>query len=398
MDSATFAWLLTPAGQEVLAIAANADLRAGAHLRVLEQLRRYATPAQASAAYELALVRVRARTKFPDAERMYFTREAFEQASGWRIAQYRSTRFAKLGHSLHLTDLCCSIGGDALALAHAGLGQIAGVDRDPLRLMMARANAEALDLQQRLTWHEINLDQHDPPATDGLFFDPARRADGRRIFRAADYQPSLERVLVWRNGTRALGIKLAPGIDPAELSHFGPHQLEWISVDGDLKEAVLWWGAVAPTPGRMATLIQGDTIHSLEAHSDSPATLLHEPATWLYEPDPAVLRAGAVQHLAAQIGAAQIDREIAYLTSIEPLSTPFARRWRILTWQPFALKRLKATLRDLDAGSVTVKKRGSPLETAALARQLSGKGSRKLVVVLTFVATRPAVLICEGPC
>jgi hypothetical protein len=111
-----------------------------------------------------------------------------------------------------------------------------------------------------------------------------------------------------------------------------------------------------------------------------------------------VLRAGAVQHLAAQIGAAQIDREIAYLTSIEPLSTPFARRWRILTWQPFALKRLKATLRDLDAGSVTVKKRGSPLETAALARQLSGKGSRKLVVVLTFVATRPAVLICEGPC
>jgi hypothetical protein len=46
---------------------------------------------------------------------------------------------------------------------------------------------------------------------------------------------------------------------------------------------------------------------------------------------------------------------------------------------------------------VTVKKRGSPLETDALARKLSGAGSQALVVVLTIVAGRPAALICEGP-
>jgi hypothetical protein len=46
---------------------------------------------------------------------------------------------------------------------------------------------------------------------------------------------------------------------------------------------------------------------------------------------------------------------------------------------------------------VTVKKRGSAIDTDALARRLSGAGQRELVVVLTLVAGRPAPLICEGP-
>ncbi|HEU5088767.1 MAG TPA: SAM-dependent methyltransferase, partial [Roseiflexaceae bacterium] len=54
-------------------------------------------------------------------------------------------------------------------------------------------------------------------------------------------------------------------------------------------------------------------------------------------------------------------------------------------------------VRALDAGAVTVKKRGSALDTDALARKLSGRGARPLVVVLTLVAGKPAALICEGP-
>jgi hypothetical protein len=43
-----------------------------------------------------------------------------------------------------------------------------------------------------------------------------------------------------------------------------------------------------------------------------------------------------------------------------------------------------------------VKKRGSPLDTDALAKQLSGQGSHSLVVVLTRVEGRPAALICTN--
>jgi len=136
------------------------------------------------------------------------------------------------------------------------------------------------------------------------------------------------------------------------------------------------------------------TIHNSQ-FTIQPA--LSTPSTYLYEPDPAVIRAHVIGQLANQLGAAQIDREIAYLTAGRAIETPFARCWRVIEWLPWNLKRLRVRLRALDVGAVTVKKRGSPLDTDALARQLSGDGSRALVVVLTRVADQPAALICEGP-
>jgi hypothetical protein len=122
-----------------------------------------------------------------------------------------------------------------------------------------------------------------------------------------------------------------------------------------------------------------------------------EPRAFLYEPDPAVIRAHLVALLAREIGAVQLDHQIAYLTADHAVQTPFASCWRVLEWLPFALKRLRARLRELGAGPVTVKKRGSPLDTDALARQLSGPGTRPLVVTLTQVRGRPAAIVCEGP-
>ena len=115
---------------------------------------------------------------------------------------------------------------------------------------------------------------------------------------------------------------------------------------------------------------------------------------FLYEPDPAVIRAQLVADLAGQLGAAQLDAEIAYLTANALTPTPFARAWRVLEWLPFSLKRLRARVRAYNPGPVTVKKRGSPLDTDALARQLSGEGDTPLVVTLTRVGEKPAALLC----
>jgi hypothetical protein len=110
-----------------------------------------------------------------------------------------------------------------------------------------------------------------------------------------------------------------------------------------------------------------------------------------------VIRAGLVADLAGQIGAAQLDSQIAYLTTADLIATPFARAWPVISWQPFGLKRLRASLRELGAGPVTVKKRGSPLDTDALARQLRGDGPHPLVVALTQHLDRPIMIICGPP-
>lgn len=401
MNLETFSWLLSEAGQALLAEAAAGDLSEAAQLRELTRLRRLASPERAAAAYEQALLRRRAAAKFSQAGALYFVREALEQASGEQIAAYRARRYAGRAE---LADLCCGIGGDALALAR--VGRVLAADHDELRLAIAAANARALGLAERIRFVQADVEQLAAPAADAIFFDPARRSDGRRVFALADYRPPVELLGRWLTRVPAIGVKLAPGVADDEVAALAERigrpaiETEFISVDGELKEAALWLGPLA-TAERRATLLRsaapaGQPIVTLD-DLGAPAAPLAEPLAFLYEPDPAVIRAHLIASLAGQIDAAQIDRQIAYLTSAEQRATPFARCWRVLEWLPFSLKRLRARLRALEAGAVTVKKRGSPLDTDALARQLSGDGARALVVVLTNVAERPAALICEGP-
>jgi len=107
-----------------------------------------------------------------------------------------------------------------------------------------------------------------------------------------------------------------------------------------------------------------------------------------------VLRAGLVQHLGAQIGASQLDPDIAYLTADRAVETPFARYWPVEDWLPFSLKRLRAALRERNVGQVVVKKRGSPLQPEALIRDLRLKGDQSRVVFLTHLDGKPIVVIC----
>ena len=408
MDLETFNRLLTDAGQALLAEASAADMSEAAQLREITRLRRFATPEQAAAAYETTVLRRRAAAKFANAANMYFTREALEQASGEIVATYRARRYAGYPNT---ADLCCGVGGDTLALAR--LAHVVAVDRDPLRLAIAAANARATGLAERITFVAADLEQTPPPDAEAIFFDPARRSAGRRVSALKDYQPPVSLVQRWQARTLAIGVKVAPGVSDDDLAslHAPDMEVEFISVGGELKEAALWFGPLA-TPGRRATLLNVGTFERLNVptfnapaqfsilnaeSSTQPMPALAAPLSYLYEPDPAIIRARLVATLAEQIGAAQLDRQIAYLTAEHAVATPFARCWPIVEWLPFNLKRLRARLRALDVGAVAVKKRGSPLDADALARQLAGSGSRTLVVVLTRVADRPAALICDEP-
>lgn len=397
MDQSTLHWLQSPAGQMLLADLAARDLKEQNSLAELTRLRRSYSAEQARAAVEQTLLRKRARAKFPHAERLFFTREALEQSSAAPVAAHRACRLAP---GDPVADLGCGIGGDALALAAAG-PHVLAVDRDELRLAIASANAAALGFAERISFLQRDLLREPPPPAAAIFCDPGRRAGGQRRFHAEQYEPPLSHVLAWRERTPALAIKLAPGIDIADLP--ADAEIEFVSLDGELKEAVLWCGPLLQASRRASVLKTGAdgqvVTHTLasDVQVSPPSALNSQPAAFLYEPDPAIIRAGLVSDLAIQLDAAQIDSQIAYLTKDRFVATPFTRAWPVLEWLPFGMKALRARLRAHDAGPVTVKKRGSPLDTDTLARQLSGSGPNLLVVVLTRVADRPAALICGPP-
>ena len=395
MDLNDFRWLLTPDGQEALKAAESMEPLEKDFLRHFSTLRRRYPMELARSALETALLRREATAKFPLAEKLYFTAEALEQASGEEVSHYRAVRF---GGFRRLIDLGCSIGGDTHALAAAA--PTIGIDIDPLRLAMAKANLAALGLGERADFLQADLSDPLPisfnpliPRSIALFFDPARRAGGRRVFSVRDYRPPLEIMKVWQRRAPAAGVKISPGVDLAELGGLDC-EIEFISYKGDLKEAVLWFGPLK-TAHRRATLLPGPHSLSREAGLVEEERLrIRSPRAYLYEPDPSVLRAGLVTDLGAHLNAAQLDPDIAYLTADEKKPTPFARVWAVEDWFPFGLKRLRAWLRQRGVGEVVVKKRGSPLRPEALTRDLRLKGGEQRVVFLTHLEGKPIVVIC----
>ncbi|GHH78651.1 methyltransferase [Streptomyces sulfonofaciens] len=371
------------------------DVRPGQELAAATRLRRTHPPDLVSAALTQARLRQRAEAKFgaEDARRMFFTADGVEQATRRSVGAHRAERFRALGVR-SVADLCCGIGGDAIALARAGINVLA-VDRSPLTCAVVRANAEALGLADRIEVVEADVAEVDTAHYDAVFADPARRGGRGRIFRPEDYSPPLSWAVETARRAPCAALKAAPGI-PYEAIPEGV-ETEWISDGGEVKEAVLWFGTGAP-PGRRATLLPappGAPPVSLSAPSSAPPPQVdvRRPGRFLYEPDGAVIRAHLVAQVARELDGGLLDASIAYITADELRPTPYATAYEITDALPFNLKRLRALVRERAVGILTVKKRGSAIEPEELRRKVRPRGPHAATVFLTRTAGAPAMLI-----
>ncbi|MGC5237349.1 THUMP-like domain-containing protein [Streptomyces albogriseolus] len=380
--------LLTPEGRALLDEVRDTD---PAHeLAVATRLRRDHPAELVSAALGQARLRQRAVAKFgaEDAARMFFTPNGVEQSTRRGVAAYRAERLRAAGVR-SVADLCCGIGGDAIALARAGI-RVLAVDRDPQTAAAARANADALGLAGLIEVREADVTEVDTSAYDAVFVDPARRSSKRgRIFDPEAYSPPLSwAVRAALKAPRAAALKVAPGIPheavPAEA------EAEWISDGGDVKEAVLWFGTA---PGTVrATLLPGPrTLVS----RGLPDPAVRPVGRYLYEPDGAVIRSHLVAEVAEPLDGGLIDPTIAYITADTLNPTPYATAYEITDRLPFNVKKLKALLREREVGVLTVKKRGSAVEPEELRRKALPKphGTASVTVFLTRVAGAPTMLL-----
>jgi hypothetical protein len=181
-------------------------------------------------------------------------------------------------------------------------------------------------------------------------------------------------------------VKVAPGIEENEIPDGA--SVEWVSLDGRLREASLWLGS-GLWERRATVLPSGASIVGPEPDG-IPISQIDQ---YLHEPDDAVIRAGLVRRVAADMGAAMIDPSIAYLTTPGPIEHPMVTSHRIDEVMPFNLKDLRRRLGELDVGVVTIKKRGSPLTPEELRPRLRLKGRRSAMLFLTRTSEGPLVAI-----
>jgi hypothetical protein len=388
----TLAFLASPAGETLLTRLTAEDLSETNTLRLLTALRREYAPEQAGAALEMARLRLKAVDKFgAEAAHLFFTRPALEQASDPHIRDWRKRNADVVGRKL--VDACCGIGADSLAFARGG-ASVLGLDIDPLRIEIARHNAAALGLSARFEAADV---REGLPPCDLAFFDPARRDEaGNRIYDVEQYQPPLSLIKSWPVGT--IQVKLSPGVDISQLRDYLPPvrsgSVSFISVDGDLKEALLRLGGA---PGRTtAVLLKGERTYEWTRGEVDTPSVVSQPRGWLVEPDPALIRAGLVADAAAAFSGSQLDESIAYFTTDAKPESPWLRAWEILDWMPFNGKKLRAYLRERGVGNVTVKKRGSAVTPEVLIPQLKLRGSEARTLVLTRCQGEQIVLVCRA--
>lgn len=359
-------------------------------------------PELVAAALTQSRLRARAADRFgAEAGRMLFTDAGLQQCTRPVVAAARAARFAAAGVRA-VADLGCGLGADTMAFAKAGL-RVLAVDRDPATVVAARHNLApwraARVVQANVTDPGVDL-----TGVDGAFLDPARRTpDGRRVLDPRQAQPPLSFVEDLAGRLPAVAAKVAPGI---------PHDLipaaasaQWVSVDGDVVEAGLWFGSVRSAANRQALVLQSVASGALP---DGPVALLEGPAPpappvdqpgqFLLEPDGAVIRAGLVSLVVDQAGGWLVDPTIAYVstdTDPHPGVLRFASAYRVLDVFGFGLKPLRAYLRERGVGVLTIKKRGTAVEPEALRRQLKLRGDASATILLTRVRGRQSVLVVE---
>ncbi|MDO5035159.1 MAG: class I SAM-dependent methyltransferase [Actinomycetaceae bacterium] len=345
-------------------------------------------------------LREQAESKFGEfAHSMIFTRDGLEQATRLPVAALHARRFASAGVGA-VADLGCGVGSDSMAFAATDIN-VDAWDINPEAVACAKINLRFHPNAKVHIGDVSKLDIRDLVASgiQGIFADPARRTGerggSRRISSPSEWSPSLPQVLSWREALReggfdALGIKVAPGIDYEHIP--SDFEAQWVSDDRQLVEASLWSPALREAPGRSAAIFRGGSLFHMFEEGDptAPAEQLApvELSKYLWEPDPAIIRAGLIAKLVRETSLeGPISPNIAYLTSTETIDGAYNNAvtgFEVLDVTNLRPKAISKALRALKPTSIEVKKRGTDIDPAALQTAL-----KKILVPKTLEYSRP---------
>lgn len=443
----TWQWLLSPAGNELRNAAAAVE---DPTPQALSRLRRLASAERVAVALELARARRRAGMKFPVlAPRLVADVQGVEQASSLLVGRAKAVRFAQAGVGEEVFDLCCGIGGDAIALA--ARVPVCAVDLNPVRAWMCGCNLELAEADVVERGPDAGSRSAPPESGSAEFIatglaiscayesaqpgfpaaatcgppraasarvadvaalelpraalvhiDPARRGPGRK--RAAtwrDQQPGPAVLVPLLARQRGVALKLGPGLPFEELPDLARHELELISEHGRLVQAVLWSGDLARHPGaRVATRWPGgvsvvgmpEEVEPLpEAERDDLA------GRTLLEPDPALERARLLGVHARGHDLRELAPGLGLLVGEGAVPDDWYRGYAVRACLPWRAERVAGWLADADLQVGDIKTRGGEVDPERARRALGAacQPSGRATLFVLRLGTRRVALVTE---
>lgn len=378
-------WQTLCALRDTPAIFARLQESSGSELQVQARLRKEFPEALVRSAISLQELRHKALAKFALGDQLWLDRVGLEQCTSELVAGHKSARFSGL-----VWDYCTGIGSDAAALAKSGC-DVVSVDTDPACSLRAKWNAAILSPKRSPLY--VTARAEDLTDRSGwLHVDPDRRvSQATRAVRIEDYVPGLEQMQNWTREFAGGAIKLSPAANFGGKFHDA--EIELVSVHGECKEATVWFGRLAgEKPWRATALPSGETLagEPMEAVAD-----ILPLGRYLFDPDPAIVRAGLVDLLAERLGLARLDAAEEYLTGDSLVDSAFVRAFEVETDLSNNPKDVRAYYRTSKFGQLEIKCRHIPVEIDRLRKQLDLPGKEAGVLIFARVSGKARAVVAR---
>jgi hypothetical protein len=337
----------------------------------------------------------KARKKLPTLSRhnLLYLPVSLEQASGERAAAYKATFLS----GKRAIDLSGGFGIDAIFLSGA-FQQVVYCERDPLLAELVSLNLRTLGI----TNVEIRtgdgleiLESYPDDHFDQIFVDPARRDSARRYVGLEACSPDVvsahDQLLA---KAPKVCIKASPALELSAIPEVLPalDAVVVVSVDRECKETLLMLDRNR-TSGQGITLKavclttreeQAEEITVEANEGDVPAKAVADaPGRYLYEPDPAIIKAKLTAKLASELNLHFLNATVDYLTSYDKIEGFPGRTFVIKEVVPYKPKEFKAFLVERQIRAASIQRRDFPLSPEDLRRTFRLKESDDIFLIFT---------------
>ena len=314
----------------------------------------------------------------------YPVRLSCEQCSSEETARYK----ASLVSGEKMADLTGGYGVDTYLLS-ASFSSIDYVEQNTELCRIAAHNFS----NKPITIHNSTAEEFLQTAGqyDLIFIDPARRdSHGGKVFRLEDCTPNVVELLptLLAHGKRLM-IKLSPMLDLTQaVRELSASSTQWsvyvVAVKNDVKELLLLSGGTGQITAIDLAKKEQDFVFSRAEEADCPSDIGHlllNIGHFLYEPNAAILKAGAYKLVGTRFGLKKLDANTHLYCSDTFVENFPGRVWRIVEKQ------------DLKQANVIC--RNYPLTPEQLKKKLHLRDGGTAYVIGCKVAGKPMILYAE---
>ncbi len=367
---------------ELLALELSKDLESTP--KNIDRVAKKTSPESSRWAFLTWKLRAKATSKVSQPDILFFDQQGLEMSSSEEIAQGIHAEGFPPGALV--ADLTTGIGLDLIALAKRG--PVVGFEINSERARLAQLNLEASGLSGEIrnedclecTWN-----------FEYAFADPARRKGQERTLHPEDFQPSLNQLIPMLRALKLAKLKLSPMLPDTYLDEISSTRI-FVSHKGECKEVVALLGSevenivangVWAYHAESATWIRGGLKRPNRAH---------KPAQYLFECDPAVIRADAT----ATYGISALGDVPGYLTDDSKLGCRPEKAYKVLWFGPFRIQSISQACQDHGLRVEVIKVRGPELDPTKV-RKVIKPGGSKVAVLLAYLQDRKVCCVLAEP-